>query len=124
VRGSVKRRSVPVGLHDIASTVTSWFGLGAMPGADGRRLFPTSFERDLLLQGSFDANLSRSYTGLRTADGYKYVEYREGEAELYDLDADPMELTNLADAANHAALRRELAQRLAALRDCAEQTCR
>jgi arylsulfatase A-like enzyme len=121
-RGNPSR---PVGLQDIASTVTSWFGLGPMPGADGQPLFgPGRSRHDILLQGSIDDVLARSYTGLRTPDGYKYIEYLEGGAELYDLNADPMELRNRADDPAYAALRDDLAERLASLRDCARETCR
>ena len=37
-----------------------------------------------------------SYCGVRS-DRYKYVEYSTGESELYDLRADPAELTSRHD---------------------------
>jgi arylsulfatase A-like enzyme len=119
-------RSAPVGLHDIAPTVMRLFGLGTMPGADGRPLFGSGSlaDRDIMLQGSVDAKPARSYTGLRTPDGYKYVEYHEGGVELYDLNADPLEVSSLAKDPAYAALRRDLAQRLATLRVCQKESCR
>ncbi len=54
------------------------------------------------------------FHGLRTAK-YTYVEYRTGEKELYDLDADPYELTNTASTAP-AAFLSTLATRVAAMK--------
>ncbi len=43
---------------------------------------------------------------------WKYVEYETGETELYNLDADPFELTNVTDDPAHAALKTTMAARL------------
>jgi N-acetylglucosamine-6-sulfatase len=43
-----------------------------------------------------------SFRGLRTADGFTYVEYDSGDRELYDLAADPFQLDNLYPRANQA----------------------
>ena len=45
-------------------------------------------------------------------DGYKYARYRDGSAELYDRNADPHEVVNLAGNARHAETERELMARL------------
>ncbi len=63
------------------------------------------------------------YSAIRTPDGFLYAEHRNGERQLYDLDADPYELRNLAGRPEHADLEAELAQRLATLRDCAGAAC-
>lgn len=63
-----------------------------------------------------------AYVGLRTRRT-KYVEYTGGERELYDLERDPHELTNLAATADPALLAR-LAAVLARLRTCAGASCR
>jgi N-acetylglucosamine-6-sulfatase len=63
-----------------------------------------------------------AYVGLRTRR-YKYVEYTDGERELYDLERDPHELENLAARSDPALLAR-LAAVLARLRTCAGASCR
>jgi N-acetylglucosamine-6-sulfatase len=62
------------------------------------------------------------FMGLRLP-GFTYVEYTTGEKELYDLNADPEELRNLASSASPAFLA-ELSQRLDDLSDCAGDSCR
>jgi len=41
---------------------------------------------------------------------WRYIRYRDGTEELYDHDNDPMEWTNVADQAKHAAVKAELAK--------------
>ena len=55
---------------------------------------------------------------------YVYVEHSSNEQELYDLAADPHQLTSLHASAAHAPLKAELAARLARLRACAAGVCR
>jgi arylsulfatase A-like enzyme len=54
---------------------------------------------------------------------YTYVEYANGEKELYDLRTDPYQLNNLAAKAD-AALLKELSARLRELQTCAAKQCR
>lgn len=63
-----------------------------------------------------------AYNGLRTAT-YKYVEYKNGFREYYDLLQDPAELNNLALTMN-ATMLNELSAWLAALKSCAGDSCR
>jgi arylsulfatase A-like enzyme len=63
----------------------------------------------------FGQALPPSYTGVVT-ETMKYLEYQTGELEMYDLLADPFELTNLADEPGYAEQQAELAATLAALR--------
>ncbi|MBW3633162.1 MAG: sulfatase [Chloroflexi bacterium] len=65
---------------------------------------------------------SPPYLGLRT-EQYLYVEYANGERELYDMPADPYQLQNLAATADPALLA-DLAARLDQLRVCAGADCR
>lgn len=62
-----------------------------------------------------------SIYGIRTGSRMKYVEYSRGPRELYDLDTDPYELTNLYDA---TAPPGGLDTRLEALKGCAGDGCR
>ena len=54
---------------------------------------------------------------------YLYVEYFDGERQLYDLRRDPYELTNIVARAP-ASLRTALARQLAALERCHGRSCR
>jgi hypothetical protein len=58
-----------------------------------------------------------NYSAVRTSR-YNYVEYETGEKELYDLNADPTELTNIYNRAPQT-LRSDLKARLDALKTCA-----
>ncbi|HEU4702488.1 MAG TPA: hypothetical protein VFS37_08405, partial [Conexibacter sp.] len=57
-----------------------------------------------------------SYEALRSRDEL-YVEYADGERELYDLASDPFQLRNLADEASPERLAR-LSGQLAAMASC------
>jgi N-acetylglucosamine-6-sulfatase len=63
----------------------------------------------------------RSFYGIRTSSGMKYIEYALGPRELYNLKADPFELTNSYD---DSAPPEGLATRLEALKGCAGDACR
>lgn len=68
--------------------------------------------RHALLRGAGDGpSASPEFWGLRSAR-FKYVELAGGEVELYDLDADPFELENIAGTTPVASLQRELAAEL------------
>jgi N-acetylglucosamine-6-sulfatase len=63
-------------------------------------------------------------------EGYKYVEYGNGEEELYDLGADPYdlgadpyELVSLHETADPSLLE-DLRERLEALKECSGDRCR
>lgn len=67
-----------------------------------------------------------NYYGIVTNDAqghYKYVEYANGEKELYDLAADPDELNSFDETADPALLE-NLSSRLATLKACAGDSCR
>jgi len=63
-----------------------------------------------------------AYRGIRTPE-YLYVEYINGEKELYDLRIDPYQLNNLAAKADPARLK-ELSARLLELKTCTAEKCR
>lgn len=65
---------------------------------------------------------SPAFEAIRTGT-HKYVEYNDGEKELYDLEADPYELDNVYESADPF-LVEDLETRLEALRDCSGEGCR
>ncbi len=66
------------------------------------------------------------FSGIVTDGRMKYVEYDNGERELYDLKADPYELTNLLHepTPEAEAKAQELSVRLEALKSCSGDSCR
>ena len=66
--------------------------------------------------------LRKTIFGIRTNDGRKYIEYRDGFKEYYDLNADPNELRNLVYYGTVPPT--DLRTRLQALKGCAGATCR
>jgi N-acetylglucosamine-6-sulfatase len=63
--------------------------------------------------------------GLAESSGWKYVEYpRSGEKELYNLNADPYELDNLAGDRRYAGRMAKMAKRLRTWSTCSGPACR
>ena len=62
------------------------------------------------------------FEAIRT-ESHKYVEYANGDVELYDLEADPYELESIHESADPA-LVEDLKARLEALKSCSEDGCR
>jgi arylsulfatase A-like enzyme len=68
------------------------------------------------------AKQDRAYRGLRT-DDYTFVQYGDGTLELYDLNADPYQMENIAGDASPSLLEK-LQEWLEALRRCEGASCR
>jgi len=122
-----------VGGHDLAPT---FLGLAESWGAvqdfvlDGRDLLPLAQDpsrpanRDLLIQAVRPASGGLDYFAVRSEDGWKYVRYANGTAEMYDLNTDPHELDNLAGKEEFAAVEQDLQQRLTQIEACSGDACR
>jgi N-acetylglucosamine-6-sulfatase len=115
---------------DLAPTILDATGTTAAWELDGQSLLPFARSaalpgpRQILLEGPPRGNSSTPrFTGLRTRHRV-YVEYSDGERELYDLRTDPYELDNRAHDPALAGVVSRLAQRLATLRGCAAADCR
>jgi arylsulfatase A-like enzyme len=85
------------------------------------RWWPRRGRSAILLEG-FVGKGARHYGAVRTKT-HKYVEYSNGEKELYDLEADPHELENVYETADPSLIE-DLKERLEALRDCKGEGCR
>lgn len=85
---------------DLAATVAEYAEV-AIPPTNGRSLVPLldgtarEWREEVLLEQLGDVPTNRKFYGLRT-NQYLYVELFTGERELYDLYADPFQLTSIA----------------------------
>jgi hypothetical protein len=82
-----------------------------MPGAEGMSLTPLfsgssiAWRQDLLIEhGKINGTKIPAFCQIH-GERYSYVRYATGEEELYDLDADPYQLTNLANDPDSASIR-------------------
>ena len=66
---------------------------------------------------------ARNTIGVRTPR-YKYVRYSDGDAEMYDLDRDPNELSSVIDDPAYADVRDRLFELWQDYKDCLGQSCR
>jgi arylsulfatase A-like enzyme len=62
-----------------------------------------------------------AFEAVRT-ETHKYVEYDNGDVELYDLESDPYELESIHESADPA-LVEDLKAKLEALKSCSEEGC-
>lgn len=131
----VRGPGVPTGIDrslvmntDLAPTFAAMAGASA-PTTDGRPMLPLwQIGAPWRQYGYIEALASPrmgnpAYEGVRTEDRL-YVEYETGERELYDLEADPYQLQNIAGSEAGPDEEAALAARLDALRDCAGESCR
>jgi arylsulfatase A-like enzyme len=65
----------------------------------------------------------KDYEGIRLGP-YKYIEWPDGEKELYDITKDPFELNNIVRDANYFPIRAYLHAELVRLEACVGRTCR
>lgn len=117
-----------VALVDLPVTIAGI--AAARPGirVDGQSFLPTLRSRpqawrdtQLVLTG--DETRPWTWRGVRTAR-YTYARnWQSGERALYDRKLDPFEVDNVAADPAYSAIMRELARRLALLRDCSGAGC-
>jgi arylsulfatase A-like enzyme len=104
----------PVSLIDIYPTLIDVCGLPTRDGLSGQSLAPLMRQPQQSTGRAVFSTFDRGNYSVMTAR-WHYIRYADGSEELYDLPADPNEWFNLGQAAEHVALRRELAEHLPAL---------
>ena len=114
---------------DLPATILRIAGAKPLRKLDGRSLLPllqdpaTKWPRHAALVESGPNNAGAPvYAGLRTAR-YLYVEYTDGERELYDLRHDPYELRNRAGERAMRSVQARLSKDLAIARSCKGTAC-
>jgi N-acetylglucosamine-6-sulfatase len=129
VPGGVERRHMVLN-NDLAPTFAKLGRVSAPSFGDGRSFAPLlhrgppspSNWRTAFLSGSAHKSPQRAYKAVRTTNSL-WVEYANGERELYNLRRDPYELRNSHQTAS-ADRKQRLSSKLDRLRDCSRQGCR
>jgi arylsulfatase A-like enzyme len=105
--GSVCNR--PVNLIDIYPTLIDLCGLEAGGKLDGASLLPLLKHPETVWEHPSVTTLERANHAV-SSDRWRYIRYNDGAEELYDLDSDPHEWTNLAEDSQFDRIKRELAK--------------
>ncbi len=119
--------------NDFAPTLAAIAGIAPPGFVDGRSFLPLFEDPDRPWRQSFLIERRelethemhrrrRAFDAIRTADRI-YVEYGDGERELYDLEHDPLQLESRMDQTDPLSLEL-LAARLSELLRCAGADCR
>jgi N-acetylglucosamine-6-sulfatase len=125
----VKAGAEPTGMAlttDLAPTIVELARAPALSGIDGRSLLPlftrtpADWRKSFLIEYTtdivFPRTLKMGYDAVRT-ERYKFIRYRDlvGMNELYDLQEDPFELTNLMASPAAAGVRQQMETELGRL---------
>jgi N-acetylglucosamine-6-sulfatase len=116
--------------NDIAPTFATLGGASVPSFVDGRSFVPLlgssspppEWRSAFLEEGRASKTGRPAFKAIRTTD-HLWVEYANGERELYDLEDDPYELESQHSTASED-LKQDLAGRLDELRDCSRESCR
>ncbi|MGB7326430.1 MAG: sulfatase-like hydrolase/transferase [Rubripirellula sp.] len=92
----------PVNLLSLFPTLTQLAGLPDKETNDGPSLLPLLQQPDHDWPHVSITHLDRPGNFGLSDDRYRYIEYANGENELYDIETDPYEWTNLATDPKHA----------------------
>jgi N-acetylglucosamine-6-sulfatase len=114
--------------NDLAPTFAHLAGAESPNFVDGRSLVPllrgkaSSWRTAALVEQRGLGKIGIPAYGMLRTEGEAYVEYENGERELYDLDKDPHQLENLAG--QRPGEEATLSARLRELRNCSGSSCR
>jgi N-acetylglucosamine-6-sulfatase len=123
------RSTVMVSHIDLPSTLldlagASWSdldGRSLVPVLTGGGARPDGWRNEILVEDL--RRLDRGWSMLRTPR-YAYVEWDNGEKELYDMKADPYQLQSLHTDADKVDLIAQLSLRLSDMKSCSGNSCR
>jgi arylsulfatase A-like enzyme len=93
----------PVSLVDLFGTLTELCGLPAKEGIESRSLAPLLRDPEAEWPHAAVTHLDHPENYAISTQRWRYLHYRGDEEELYDIEADPHEWTNLASKPEHAA---------------------
>jgi arylsulfatase A-like enzyme len=99
--GSICER--PVNLVDLFSTLTELSGIPAKPEIQSRSLVPLLKNPEASWPFPVLTHLDHSGNYAISTQRWRYIHYRDGGEELYDIETDPYEWINLASKPEHAA---------------------
>lgn len=105
----------PVSLVDLFGTLTELCGLPAKPDIASRSLVPLLRDPKAEWPHTAITHLDKPENYAISTERWRYLHYFDGAEELYDIDHDPHEWTNLAAKPEHAA-------KLAEMRSLAPKT--
>jgi arylsulfatase A-like enzyme len=93
----------PVNLVDLFATLTELSGIPSKPDIESRSLVPLLRDPSASWPYASITHLDHPQNYAISTERWRYIHYRDGGEELYDIEADPYEWTNLAAKPEHAA---------------------
>jgi arylsulfatase A-like enzyme len=107
---------------DLPATILDLADASPRRALDGLSLLPFAANGAYGAERPIVIETVRRYFALRTPE-WVYVEYNDGQKELYDMQADPDQLENLVNRSDLATVREDLAARLSQLKGCQGTGC-
>jgi arylsulfatase A-like enzyme len=98
--GSICNR--PVNLIALFSTLTELCGLPTKPGNESRSLVPLLRNPKAEWPHASLTHLDHPENYALSTEHWRYIHYKDGGEELYDIETDPHEWTNLASSPEHS----------------------
>ena len=98
-----QRCAQPAELLDIYPTLTELAGVPKRDGLEGISLMPQLKDAATRRERPAITSHNQGNHGIRS-ERWRYIRYADGSEELYDMQADPNEWTNLVGKAEHAAV--------------------